>query len=390
MSKRKPSKQRRRRPTRTSTTLEDFSAEIFHEIFDYLSGNEVYKAFFDLNSRLNELVRNKSNLQLNLSRTKTRFYREFKEIYPVQHIRAIVLLYKQVGLLQTMFSSIDDNRLRSISLLMVPLSAFEKKIRDVLDPFRDQLQCLKIQFDDMCYTTPGALAAQSFAYLLTDFPWLKQLSLTYEGGIDIITYMPSNVTNTSIVNVTIALRDEERLIPLLHRFQKLKVLNLQSGVDFCRKRALPRDSILYYRLQLHEKTSIDYPMKVRQVNVYDCPMSLRRIERLLPHVILPNLRTLNLFRCQRQAPSHPIPRRAPPLLDGPEWTRLLQRSLPLTLDQFYLEYEDVDQTMSMTDVTRVKRELEKHSRSNTTWNVFCGHNPATNVLSFTFSPISNK
>ena len=40
----------------TITRIEDFSNEIFYEIFDYLYGNDIYKAFSILNYRFDQLL----------------------------------------------------------------------------------------------------------------------------------------------------------------------------------------------------------------------------------------------------------------------------------------------------------------------------------------------
>ncbi|CAF4458605.1 unnamed protein product [Rotaria sp. Silwood2] len=87
---------------------------------------------------------------------------------------------------------------------------------------------------------PGDRAAESFGYLLTELPLLKNLSLEYSKGIDAITYMPSTTVNNTIVSLTIWLLEAKRLMPLLYRFQRLKALTLYSETtEFCTKMALP-------------------------------------------------------------------------------------------------------------------------------------------------------
>lgn len=41
-----------------ATTLEDFSVELFYEIFAYLQYHEIFKMFSNLNSRLTALINN--------------------------------------------------------------------------------------------------------------------------------------------------------------------------------------------------------------------------------------------------------------------------------------------------------------------------------------------
>jgi hypothetical protein len=119
----------------------------------------------------------------------------------------------------------------------------------------------------MRYTGTGVYAARSFGYLLTELPLLKYLTLEYSGGIDSITYMPSTFINNTIVNLNISLMDQKRLIPLLYRFEKLKVLTLHHTKTLG-KRAAPPDATVFYRNQLQEKISIDYLIKVRHINLY--------------------------------------------------------------------------------------------------------------------------
>jgi len=383
---RKTSRNRRSR-IHSIATIEQLSSEIFFDIFDYLTGNQIYKSFFGLNSRFNELVYNTPNVHLNLSRNKTKFYSHFHQIFPEQNIVSIVLLYKNVNLLETLFNSTGVRRLKTISLLAVPVRAFEIRIPGILSIFKHQLNSLKIGFSDMQYTETGVYAAQSFGYLLTKLPLLKHLTLEYPSGIDQITFIPSVFVNNTIISLTMSLDDLNRLIPLLYRFEKLKMLTIHYYSNPIRKRAAPRDALAYYRSQLREKTSIDYPTKVRHINVYNYGMILNKVEHLFKLVISPSLLTLSLFTCERPAVRHPLPRRTAPFLDGIHWHDLLKQYLPSTMKQFYIEYQDVDYTMSIKNLLQVKKEFIKYSRLTSLWDVSCSYDQDKNLLSFNFSII---
>jgi hypothetical protein len=125
-----------------------------------------------------------------------------------------------------LFNSTDVRRLKTISFLAIPVCAFEIRIPGILSIFKHQLNSLKIGFSDMQYTETGVYAAQSFGYLLTELPLLKHLTLEYPSGIDQITFMPSDFVNNTIISLTISLENLNRLIPLLYRFEKLKMLTI--------------------------------------------------------------------------------------------------------------------------------------------------------------------
>lgn len=96
-----------RNRTNTMTTLEQLSPEILFDIFDYLTGNEICKSFYGLNSQFNQLVCNTPNVHLDLSPspTKTKMIPTFQQIFCEQNIISVVLSYENVTILETFFSS---------------------------------------------------------------------------------------------------------------------------------------------------------------------------------------------------------------------------------------------------------------------------------------------
>ncbi|CAF1483412.1 unnamed protein product [Adineta ricciae] len=377
---------RRRDQKLTKTRFEDFSTEIFFEIFDYLTGNEIYKSFFGLNHRFNELIWNTANIHLNLSCTTTKFRRNVDRLFPKQNITSISILYKNVQLLKTLFNSIDECRLRSISILNVPLCGFETSIPEMLNTFKYQLNRLKIDFTDMCYTGTGARAAQSFAYLLTELPMLKQLVLNYSEGIDPITYMPLAVINNTITNLTLTLYDANRLAPLLYRFEQLIILNIHFPKNI-RKMGLVRcQATEYYRHNLSEKTSTDYPMKIRHIHIYNCFMLLDRVDQIFKFISSPNLVTVNLCNCKHPVVRSPMGRRELPFIDGAHWHDLLAKYLSssVKLKLLHIEYPYVGATMSVTSLAHVKEKLMKYNRSTSSWSIHCSYNQEKYLLVFDF------
>lgn len=270
-------------------------------------------------------------------------------------------------------------RLQSIALYQVPLSAFENDIPTLLNAFQHQLRDLHIVFSNMKFTGSGERAGQSFVYLLTELPFLTNLQLEYSKGIDLITYMPSTIVNNTIRSLTIKIREVERLIPLLYRFQKLKVLTLYS-FRFHEKKALPEDNIRYYRDQISEKTSMEYPAKLRHL-ILHTSASLETVKELLPLITAPTLFTLS-FVHERAPVKSPILRRKPPFLDGTQWHDMLKNFLPSTIKKVHIEYNDVDDTMSRTNPERVKKEFIQYYGKNLLREVFFTYDKDIKLMSF--------
>lgn len=123
---------KRRHRTSAVTQLEDLSPELFFNIFDYLTGNEIFKCFSKQNTYFDELIQHTPNVHLNLSRSQSKFYRIFRKVLPLENIISMILVYDSVDLLDELISTGQVDRLRSLTLLKTPLRAFESKIPDRL------------------------------------------------------------------------------------------------------------------------------------------------------------------------------------------------------------------------------------------------------------------
>ncbi|CAF2604096.1 unnamed protein product [Rotaria sp. Silwood2] len=374
----------RRCRTDRITRLEQVSPEIFFEIFDYLTGNQIYISFLGLNRQINQLVYNTPNVHLDLSQTTTKFYRNFQRIFYVQNVVSVILGFDDVNLLERSFSSTDGRRLKSISLLDLPLYTFQTKVPEILSIFKQQLVSLKINLMNMGSHGTGAQTAQSFEYILTELPLLKYFVLNGSDEINPITYLDSSIVNNTVVSLAMSLSGYVRWISLLYRFEKLKVLTVDFRFQHQKKRMAPRDSSSYYGAQIQEILSIDYSFRLRHVKIYQCNMILENVEQLFQLFISPTLLTLSLFNCQRPFTRYPLPKRKPPFLDGTQWHDLVKKYLLSTMKRFYIEYEDVDNTMSMTNLVRVKNECMKYSGQNLPWKTFCSYDQKTRLLSFDF------
>lgn len=363
---------------RRTTKFEQFSTEIFFEIFEYLKGNHIFKSFFDLNQRFNELVCNAPNVHLDCLRSKTKLYHRFLQVFHSQHIISMSLSYENVNLLQRLH---HKNQLKALSLSTVSLRAFEDQIPEILSSYRHQLISLTIHFADMHYSDTGSRAAQSFGYLLTELSLLKHLVLEHPYGIDSITYMPSMIINRSIINLTITLHDDRRLIPLLYRFEQLKTLIIHHS-SILRKMAL-YDNLLLYRSQLHEKTSIDYPVKIQHIKIYDNEMLFEKLERLFQIIISPNLLTLSLFTSRRSFQVDLMGyKQVQSSNNKKQWYSLLKRYLLSTMKQFHIEYENVERTLFLGNLQQVKNDFIKHTEFSSTRKVSCSYEQNEKRFSF--------
>ncbi|CAF4599398.1 unnamed protein product, partial [Rotaria magnacalcarata] len=350
----KKTRSAQRRRIQAEAIFEHLSNEIIFDIFDYLMGNEICKSFYGLNSRFSQLVCNTPNVHLDLSRTKTKFFQTFQQIFCEENVTSVELFYDNISILESFMTPLRRKRFKSISLLDLPVQEFENQIPAILNNFKDDLISFKIRFSDMECTTPGERAALSFAYLLTEMPSLKYLTLEHSKGIDPITYMHSNVINNTIINLTISLFDIKRLIPLLYRFQKLNSLTMDvhKNEGFGGKRALPPEAVRYYKSLINEKTSMEYPAGLRHVKVYQYPLTeVETIERLLQFTTSNNLLTYSLFACERPLVKIPVSRRQPPFLDGKQYYDLVRKYLPTTLKRFHVEY-NVDGATSRTKIAQ--------------------------------------
>ena len=346
---------------RSRTTFEQLPTEIFFEFLDYLTGNQIYKSFFALNQRFKELVHNTPNVHLDLSTMKTKLFRSFPRIFRMENLVSIVLASSKINLLETLFQSTSRTKIRSLTLLNIPLRMFETRLPELLSHYRHQLIKLEIHFSDMKYAGTGAKAGQSFGYLLTDFPLLKHLNLEYPGGIDCITYMASSIINNTIVHLDISLYDLKRLIPLLHRFGKLKFLSIHYNCILT-KRAMPSDPILTYRSQLGEKIFVDYPIKICHLHFYTNRSILENLEQLFQILQPSNLLTFKLITTKPSVQRTSINRRQILSLDGKQVCHFIERYLPSTIKQFSLQYEDIDESLSMITIERIRKELRTLNR----------------------------
>lgn len=79
-------------PTKNYTHLEDFSNEIFYEIFQYLDTYDVYKGFYSLNYRLQQLCNSIYPLKINLSLISKSNFEQYNRQFLIPHRHRIQTL----------------------------------------------------------------------------------------------------------------------------------------------------------------------------------------------------------------------------------------------------------------------------------------------------------
>ncbi|CAF4190191.1 unnamed protein product [Rotaria sp. Silwood2] len=192
------------------TTFEQLSSEIFYEIFDYLTGNEIYGSFFGLNKRINDLLYNKPNIHLDFTRSTRKFYNSFQRIFCTQNIISIVSDCSIETILQRLHDSAGGGRLKSISLPYLPLHMFHTKIPEILSGLKQQLVSLKIELmNEWSYGTESQTAL-SFQYLLTELPALKYFGLNGSDQIDSITYLDPSIVNKTVISLIVVLEEDDK------------------------------------------------------------------------------------------------------------------------------------------------------------------------------------
>ncbi|CAF3355441.1 unnamed protein product [Rotaria sp. Silwood2] len=294
------------------------------------------------------------------------------------------MLVFRASSLPDVFHRCPRRRLESISLLDLPLYTFQTKVPEILSIFKQQLVSLNINLMNMGFHGTGAQTAQSFEYLLTELPLLKYFVLNGSDEINTITYLDSSIINNTVISLTMSLTGYVHWISLLYGFGKLKVLTVDFRFQNQKKRVAPRDSSSYYETQIQETLSIDCSFRLRHVKIYQYNMVLENVEQLFQLFISPTLLTLSLFNCQRPFTRYPLPKRKPLFLHGTQWHDLMKKYSLSTMKRFYIEYEDVDNTMSMTNLVRVKNEFMKYSGQNLPWEIVCLYDQKTRLLSFDF------
>lgn len=377
------STERARRPK--VTTLEEFSSEIFFTIFDYLRADQIYTSFYGLNRHINQLIHNTPNVHLDLTRTTRKFYQSFRQIFSETNLVSVVLSIEHINSIQQLLSVSGGKRLKSVCLNDLSLYASEMQLAKVLNYVKDQVVSVKINFDSMQSGGGGNCIRESFAYLLTELPSLKSLALSNFHEYFYMNNMDPIISNNHVTCLALSVFDYEDWMPLLHRLPKLRSLTIHFIFRNEKKRAAPRDSTSYFGCQVQGHVSLNQPCLLRHVCIYGFNMILENFENLLRLFVTQNLLTLKLFDCKRAVTGFPLPKRRPPFLDGTKWHDLTNKYFQSTMKQFHVEFVDVDNIMSMTNIAQIEKALIEHHGSDRPCQVTCSYDPCRKYLAFDFN-----
>ena len=311
------------------TKLEDFSIEIFLEIFDYLSIDDCFRAFDQLHWKMNSALES-AGFAVNLTSISSRTYRQFyEELILSQHTRQIRKLQISnvltLGLIEHVldhFDLRDFSQLRSLTLIKP--SYMTLSTLALLIPQFEQLEHLAV--DSHSYP-------EHFFRLVTTKS--SSIKSCYLPGLEIDDEIDFQ---SSIECLTITVEDIMVLCNLLAVFNRLKYLKviLRSMLDF-EENSLPDIRRIHclnlerFHLYLLQRSSIDF----------------HEMEYFFRQISLPHLTSFS-YNCVTNSLNH---------LHVSRWNEILVQSLS-TVNKFDLFVQIPINTYSYTDIQRICSDLQ--------------------------------
>ncbi|CAF1559067.1 unnamed protein product [Adineta steineri] len=237
--------------------IQNFSTELLLEIFDYLSINDCFNAFYNLNKKMNSALYI-SGYSIDLTVISRQKFYEFYQniIFPnySQQIRKLKISNDlTIGLLDKFFNEYylrDFIQLRSLTLINKPSYIILGSIA-LLIPHLKQLEHISIDSNSYPDSFFEKITTKSSTIKSCYLPGLQiQDNFTFESKI---TYL------------TVTVEDITILWNLLARFSQLKYLNvfLRSTVD-ANEECLPKLNVIscnnlqIFKLHILEQSSIEF------------------------------------------------------------------------------------------------------------------------------------
>ncbi|UJR26731.1 hypothetical protein I4U23_008046 [Adineta vaga] len=276
--------------------LEDFSLEIFLEIFDYLSITDRFNAFFNLSTKINSAL-NLSGLSADLTNISRQTYDHFyQNIIFKQYSRRIRKLKLSndltLGLMETVFNQInlhDFKQLRSLTLIKPSYMTLGSLALSI--PYLTQLEHLSI--DSNSYP-------HNFFQLITTTS--TQLKSCYLPGLEIQDKIlfQSNI----LIYLTVTVENIGLLLNLLAVFSHLIYLHVTvrstlyiEDDNLPKLNIVPCEYLRTLKFRILERSSIDF----------------NEIEYFFQHTIFSQLQTFS-YTCTTQSLDH---------LDATRWNEIL-------------------------------------------------------------------
>lgn len=296
------------------STLENFSHELFYEIFDYLDGIDLIQSFSNLNDRFERLINNPLLLfKINISRPSK------QEPASIDHWKQILNVNKHQIYSITLEKPLDKNGFFISSLL--------------LDSSFDHLQSL--EFSDFNLT-----AIMPILVRLSSLPRLSSLVISIDDvsvNLANIYRFIFNLPMLKSYRLIVSQLDSSVSLPMAHEEEMTRIENVDIGHD----------------CQFHELlTILSYTPQIHRLRFFDDPDGKFHVT-LLPSISLSNLTFLSIHSSsmtfdQWEILIHHI---QPPLtvlnfvarsedinyLDAHRWENFLRKSFP-RLERFDLHY----------------------------------------------------
>ncbi|CAF3421871.1 unnamed protein product [Rotaria sp. Silwood1] len=307
------------------TSIENFSNEVFNEIFEYLDGCEIYKAFSNLNYRFQQLLYSSSLLyKINLHRTTSNelYLNIYKQLL-LNHKHQILAFHIWSPLQKSEFFSsfsIDAsfNRLESIVINELPSA--------ILISLLTNLSSLPRLFSltiDARWALRDLSEVYRLIFTLSKLKYIKcsAESTTISNSLPIATNEQFSTIEYFIINHDCGFNELCTLISYTPQLCHLNLMNLSKS---------------------HSNNEIILPVSFSNLTYLSIEMAYITFDELEMFIIetecnLKVLRIITFFADQNY-------------LDGDRWEELISNYL-LELEEFYLEYyQDIDpESGSLTD-----------------------------------------
>ncbi|CAF0908240.1 unnamed protein product [Rotaria sordida] len=305
------------------TSIENLSNELFHEIFDYLDGSEIYQAFSNLNYRFQQFL-NYSSFPLKI-RINSSSYKSYMNTYQ-----------------QILF----NNKHRIISLhLFLPLQSNEFFSSYSIDSSFNCLESL------LLFKIPPSILL-SLLINLTCLPRLFSLTIDTQRTLDDLTevyrlifllpklkYMKCSARRT-VVYMSLPIAKKEQLT-------NIEYLVINHSCTFNQVSTIISYTPELYHLNLMKSydnyfnNEILLPMdlfRLTYLSIKMCDIMLDELELFIAETGC-NLKVLRIITHSHERD----------YLDADQWQELIEDYLP-DLEEFYLQYhEKVDPEAAMSD-----------------------------------------
>lgn len=312
--------------------LEDFSVEVFVEIFDYLSIDDCFRAFDQLHWKINCALQTAA-FAVNLSTISSQTYSQLYEhqIFS-QHIRQIRKLQISneltFGLIERFFHQNDLRDFHQLrSLILIKPSYMILSTLTLFIPHLKQLEHISIE--------TNSFPEQFFQTITSESPSIKSVyipDLEIEDPIEF---------SSMIEYLTVTLEDTTILLTLLTNFTQLKYLQvtLRTAID-SEENPLP---LLDRRIDCVHLEKFDLYLLQRSA------IDFNEMIYFFGEVSFPHLKSFS-YNCITNSLNH---------LDVSSWNEILSQSLS-TIKQFNIFIQIPSNIYPYTDIEQIRDDFQSN------------------------------